>query len=104
MSNVTDTDALIGRRIHELRDRLGLPQAKFAQILRERGFRSYDSTISRIETGKRPLHLSEAMVLCQALDLDLRALTHGIQAAQRPSMAPAIRVLQEYDRTGRIPS
>jgi hypothetical protein len=38
----------------------------------------------------------------RAVDRDLSALTDATGLHTRPAMAAAIRVLQEYDRTGRI--
>jgi transcriptional regulator with XRE-family HTH domain len=102
MSNVSELDAAIGQRVQTLREQLGLPQGKFALILYRQGLRTTQSTIHAIETGKRPIRLSEAYALCQALGRDLSTLTDAGALHVRPSMAMAIRVLQEYDRTGHV--
>jgi transcriptional regulator with XRE-family HTH domain len=102
MSNVSELDAAIGQRVHTLREQLGLPQGKFALILYRQGLRTTQSTIHAIETGKRPIRLSEAYALCHALGCDMASLTDSVELHARPSMAAAIRVLQEYERTGRM--
>lgn len=81
---------------------MGLPQAKFADILYRQGLRVTQATIHAIETGRRPLRLSEAYALCLALGQDLSVLADATGLQVRPSMAAAIRVLQEYDRTGSV--
>jgi transcriptional regulator with XRE-family HTH domain len=103
MSNLSELDAAIGQRVHTLREQLGLPQGKFALILYRQGLRTTQATIHAIETGKRPLRLSEAYTLCHALGRDLTVLTDATGLHSRPAMAAAIRVLQEYDRTGQVP-
>lgn len=100
MSNGTELDAVIGQHVRVLREQVGLPQGKFADILYRRGLRTTQATIHAIETGRRPLRFSEAFTLCQALGRDMTVLTTAAALDIRPSMAAAIRVLQEYERTG----
>lgn len=99
---MSGVDEAIGRRLRALRERHGLSQSNCASMLYQRGFRTSPNTVHAIETGRRAMRLSEAFALCYALDLDVTALTDDLRPGIRSSMAPAIRVLEEYDRTGRV--
>lgn len=103
MTTVTALNAAIGQRVRLLREQLRLSQGKFALILYRQGFRTTQGTIHGIETGTRPIRLAEALALCHALERDLTVLLDGTGIEVRPSMAAAIRVLQDYDRADRVP-
>lgn len=63
----TPTDQQIGQRIVELRDRRGWNQGDFVEILRRHGLNWSQGTLSKVESGLRPVRLTEATLLATAL-------------------------------------
>jgi transcriptional regulator with XRE-family HTH domain len=73
MADKADITARFGRRVRELRTRLGLSQEAFAD--RCRLDRTY---ISGIERGKRNLSLRNIEVIAKALGISISDLTAGL--------------------------
>jgi transcriptional regulator with XRE-family HTH domain len=59
-----------GRQARDRRKALGVSQEAIAQQLRAEGMPLTQTQISRIEEGKRPVRLDEAVALSRALGLD----------------------------------
>lgn len=47
----------------------GMSQTKLANLLRDRGLPFHQQTVQRIETGERPLRMSEAIAIGRVLGL-----------------------------------
>ena len=67
VSFVTD-DKQIGRNLASLRREIS--QADLARLMRERGWKWAQNTVSAIESGDRPLRLSEAEDVADILEVD----------------------------------
>jgi transcriptional regulator with XRE-family HTH domain len=74
MTTTPDTDEEFGRRVQELRTWSGTSQRAFCIKLQSNGLPIDASALSRIEQGKRPAKLSEALVIAKVLEVDLGAL------------------------------
>ncbi|MDV8024010.1 helix-turn-helix transcriptional regulator [Rhodococcus sp. IEGM 1330] len=66
-----------GELLKDRRVARGLSQRALAEKLAELGFPIDPSAITRMETGQREPKLSEAMTLCDYLDIDLAVLDYG---------------------------
>ncbi|WP_338856961.1 helix-turn-helix transcriptional regulator [Gordonia hongkongensis] len=61
------TDEQIGSRIVQLRDQRGWNQGQLAEALRASGLNWSQGTLSKVETGTRPVRLAEVSVLVDVL-------------------------------------
>lgn len=67
-------DEQIGRAITEARNEAGLDQKQLSELLLELGLNWSQGTVSRVETGDRPVRLSEVAILQEALGVDANSL------------------------------
>lgn len=65
-----DPDAAVGQRLAELRNMKGLRQEDFLELLDARGIKWTQSTLSRVESGKRALKATELFATADALDIE----------------------------------
>ncbi|MBM4653538.1 helix-turn-helix domain-containing protein [Rhodococcus hoagii] len=70
-----DTDEAIGRRLERLRTDLGLSQGELSEKLRAAGVNWSQGTLSRVETGFRPMRFTEALAVAAVLDVEPADLT-----------------------------
>jgi transcriptional regulator with XRE-family HTH domain len=64
-----DIDQHVAVNLRALRERGGLSQDEVARRVSERGFGFTQATIWKIESGQRPVRVSEAVALSEALEL-----------------------------------
>ena len=89
-------DERVGANIAEIREASGLSQTALALKLAKAGLRMSQQTITKIENGSRPLRLSEARAMAEALDCDVDVLDNSRDLF---TWAVAIRTqLQNFDR------
>lgn len=69
-----DFDARVGANLKAVRQRAGKTQAELAEMLTEAGYPMHQQTILKIESGSRPLRLSEATVIAEKLSVPLSLL------------------------------
>jgi transcriptional regulator with XRE-family HTH domain len=62
-------DHNVATNVRAFRERNGLSQEELAQRMSERGFGFSQATIWKIESGQRPVKISEAVALSEALEL-----------------------------------
>jgi transcriptional regulator with XRE-family HTH domain len=62
-------DQNVATNMRAFRERSGLSQEELAQRMSERGFGFSQATIWKIESGQRPVKISEAVALSEALEL-----------------------------------
>lgn len=62
-------DQNVATNLREFRERGGLSQEELAQRMSERGFGFSQATVWKIESGQRPVKISEAVALSDALEL-----------------------------------
>ena len=67
-------DSKIGARIAQLRGAMGLKQSDLSESLRLAGLNWSQGTLSKVESGQRPVRLTEAPLLARALDVQLAEL------------------------------
>lgn len=68
------TEGTIGTRVREARERSGRPQRTIATSMTMLGHKWIQDTMTRVENGKRPLRLSEAVTLADILGVSLESL------------------------------
>jgi transcriptional regulator with XRE-family HTH domain len=68
------TREVYSRRLHGIRTRRGWTQQQLSAELDRIGFPMNRATIAKIETGKRPMEVSELVALAAALDVEPAAL------------------------------
>lgn len=61
------TDAEIGARLRDARQRAGLSQADLAQALAPLGLRLHQTQVSAVEKGERPLRATELVAFARVL-------------------------------------
>lgn len=71
------TDQEIGARIRDLREGVSVQQGAFAERLREAGLPWSQGTLSRVESGRRPVRLVEAPLLADQLGVSIDDLLGG---------------------------
>ena len=72
-------DALFAANIVSIRERAGMSQAELARRLNSLGWDSvYQTTISRIEKGDRPVRVGEARLIARALNVELSTMMLSI--------------------------
>ncbi|NKU72718.1 helix-turn-helix domain-containing protein [Rhodococcus hoagii] len=71
-------DREIGARVEELRLGEGLSQGQLAERLQERGLPWSQRTVSRVESGERPIRFAEAFPLARALGVGADALAPAL--------------------------
>ena len=64
------------KNLRARREALGVSQAALAEDLERLGYPLVQQTIAKIESGKRPVRLDEAVALARALDTSLDQLSH----------------------------
>ncbi len=74
MSGV-DTDEAIGKRLEKLRRDAGLSQGELAERLRDADLNWSQGTLSRVETGSRPMRFTEALVVSTVLGVSAEELS-----------------------------
>lgn len=62
-------DAEIGRKVGDTRTFMGITQNELAERLTAQGLPFYQTTVSRVEEGARPLRLNEAVVVASVLNV-----------------------------------
>ncbi len=70
-----ETDAVVGKRVEELRTEAGLSQEDLSVRLRAAGLNWSQGTLSRVETGSRPMRFVEALTVAGALGVEVADLT-----------------------------
>ena len=89
----------IGKRLAGLRSSAGLTQSELAREVSELGMPMAQQTIAKIESGTRPLKLTEAQILSVALHFDIGSLVPTGDPAElelRELEAFAVRCAVEY--------
>lgn len=66
-----DRLAVVRWNIARRRNLAGVSQAELAERMTERGVKLFPQTIQKIENGSRTLRFDEAVVLCEALGIEL---------------------------------
>ena len=76
-------DGRIGARVRRSREIAGRTQTEVAEEMRGVGFSWRQSTVWSVETGARPLRLSEAAELSDLVGFDLREIAYGVKPDDR---------------------
>lgn len=79
-------DAVVGARVRQARARLGLTQGQVAERVGRHGVRLHQTGIAKIESGERPLRLTEASAFSLVLGVSLPWLA-GLGAETPPPVA-----------------
>jgi transcriptional regulator with XRE-family HTH domain len=69
-----DPERILGQRLRGLREEAGLTQEQVAARMRSLGHHLYQNTIWKIEAGKRPVRVNEAVALANILGIPLDGL------------------------------
>lgn len=65
------TDVEIGRRIRQAREKSGMSQRQVAEAMAQRGHSWLQNTLTRTETGDRPIRLTEAVDMARILGVSM---------------------------------
>lgn len=95
----TTDDARIGRTVQQLREHLGITQARLADDMVGRGHPWHQQTVVKTEKGLRPIRLTEACDLATLLHVELEQLT-GI-GDMRPELLAVRSQLLRCEEAGR---
>lgn len=88
-----DIDRNVATNLRQFREERGMSQDELAQRMSERGFGFTQATIWKIESGQRPVKISEAVALGKALGL--LSWTHLIE---EPKLTRRLAELQAANR------
>ena len=98
----TAGDKYAGQTIQALRQERELTQEDLANRMRFKGYKWSKATVGAIETGERPLRLTEAKDVLDCLGLDERAIISLVNPDEhRPLNIAAAYVLMERDKVYR---
>ncbi len=75
-----EADDLFAENTRRVREERRLTQGALAALLLELGVNLPQQTIYKIETGKRRVTVGEAVVIAEALDVNVMALMRGAEA------------------------
>ena len=89
---LAEPDAVFGRRLRSIRQQAGMTQRQLAEGMTLVGHRMVPSAISKIESGDRPISLSEAACLAGLLGVTVAALAGDAPAADGDLIAARIAV------------
>ncbi|MDO3315703.1 Helix-turn-helix domain [Mycobacteroides abscessus subsp. abscessus] len=95
----TQPNKIVGRNTAQFRGQKGLSQAELAtRLATQLGKNSVDpTTITRLESGKRPTTVDELVALAQILDVDVNSLLHpGLNAARLFALQRTVAQLREH--------
>ncbi|MBS2939576.1 helix-turn-helix transcriptional regulator [Nocardioides sp. J2M5] len=67
-------EQIAGREVARLRGDVGMTQADLARRLSARGVEMHQTTVAKLEAGRRPIRLNELVVLAQILGVSLESL------------------------------
>jgi transcriptional regulator with XRE-family HTH domain len=90
-------DVAVGRRIKALRDARKMSQEALGEALAAYGHPLVQPVIARIEAGKRPLRLAEAVALAAVLGVSVTDLVPG-GAGDQPARQAALTAVIETSR------
>lgn len=90
------TEKTFALKLRARREAAGLTQQQLAGQVNAAGYRMYQSTIAKIETGSRAIRLNDAVALAAALDLPLTDLLDDGDASHRA--VTAARILRAAER------
>jgi hypothetical protein len=98
-------DELLGAALRHHREAAFIAQSVLAKAARQRGFHWSQTTVSHIESGKRPLSAHELVALPAILDDCLpagRGMSFGLTIAEliNPGSAATLHVADGIDLTG----
>ena len=94
-------DEVIGQWVAARREALGYSQTSLSKHLMELGLSNAHQTwVSRVESGKQPLRLTDSMVVATALNCTIDELISGVEPAEDPHLLRSgvemsIKALQE---------
>lgn len=83
-------DDIFGASVKQWRDLRGLTQEAVTASMVERGFEFHQSTLYKIENGKRRTLLGEGIALAEILDVPLSQLTSP-EVASEPSLLASLK-------------
>lgn len=103
-----NTDERFAQNLRRFRERAGLRQAELVDKLRAAGLKDWHpTTLSRTETGERPVRLSEAAIIAEVLGFDLAEMMRGASVVDRAadelnSLIDRVKIQQNSFRNTRI--
>lgn len=80
MDTTESADVAFGEALQKARATFQIDQERLIRLLNDQGLKWNQSTLSKVEGGKRPMRLSEAVILSGVLGISLDEFVHGEQA------------------------
>lgn len=88
----------IGRKVRLLREERGWSQTELARRLSDLGLDMHQTTVAKMESGRRPLRVSEAVAITQALKIPANTLFWLPVPGETRSLAEAREELAEREQ------
>lgn len=97
---MTDPETTFGRNVRKLREAHGLSQAEFGRRLAAFGFPMLQSTVTKLEAGRRPIRVNEGGAIAAFFDVPLRQLLgeHGLDGITVPPPSLQEQKVEELHR------
>jgi transcriptional regulator with XRE-family HTH domain len=92
-----NVEGILGAKIRQLRERAGWSQADLAERLKAVGFEFHQTTVAKMEAGKRPIRVAEVFALGVVFRMPMTALMHLPLKADLPSLSELDRQLKEIE-------
>lgn len=93
-----DHEARMGRRMQMLREERGWSQADLAERLAEVGWPVHQTTVAKLEAGRRPLRVAEVYALSLIFRIPAASFFYLSTETESPGMAYMQERQQEVDR------
>jgi transcriptional regulator with XRE-family HTH domain len=90
-------ERVIGEKIRQLRVERGWSQEDLAAKLSELGFKMYQTTITKIEGGNRPLRVAELFAFCFAFHIPVPVMWYLRMRGEPPTIASMRERVQRAD-------
>lgn len=97
MDETESADAAFGEALQRARGVFQIDQERLVRLLNEQGLRWNQSTLSKVEGGKRPMRLSEAVIISGVLGISLDEFVCGEHAALNQARAARQRELDAIE-------
>lgn len=93
-----NVESILGVKIRQLRERAGWSQADLAERLKNVGFEFHQTTVAKMEAGKRPIRVAEVFALGVVFRMPMTALLHlPLRGGELPSLAELDRQLKDIE-------
>lgn len=95
LSTFDEFERALGVKVRHLRERREWSQAKLARHLSDLGLEMHQTTVAKMEAGRRPIRVSEAAAVAQALGVPVDALLDPTVAGDSIEFGRPVKLPQQ---------